>query len=1407
MGVASHWVGATMGVVGGCFELLNTGFALLTSPLNSLAPALPAAFLTVPHLGTPHAHAHPPSMMAPLPSLGLTVGSGCLSVLISGIPAARAGDIGMAPTCVGYAPAYEVFTGSSNTFIGGSRAARLGMDLTRHCNPASAIGKLGMAMSAAGAVTGGLAAGAQAAGGDSGAAAMTAAQTAADAAAAAIMAALSALLGKDPGMAPSMGMLMAGSPTVLIGGFPLPDAMEAVGKAFGLLKAAKRAGPPPKAKKPPLEKQNAKCDRPGHPVDPVSGASVNEFVDHEEFGPGCFRWERYYSSARCNEDGALGWGFRHYYQRELRLLRTRAVYVDGEGQTYSFRRGEDGVYRGVLAGYELEQRDEHRFVVSHDVHGSMGFERATPDEKTARLVALVLGDVRMHFGYDDHQRLAAVAAAGEEQVFEQSFWFRYDEHGHLTTIERSQGHELSTVARYAYDEEGCLVTWTNALGASMTYGYDDQRRMTRETDANGFSFFYGYDGEGRCVASAGQDQVWRVELKYEPGRTRVTEADGGQWVFVYNEAGTVTRIVDPYGGATERVIGEDGRVIEEIGSGGHAMRWLYDAKGRNTGRMDRWGNVWPTKDEAPVLPNPLAHDVPGTPFELQWGNVQALKPAEFFGIPVQLQSVAAQVLALAAPVLAEPAIVRDMAGRVVEEVDAYGRKERFAYDAAGHLRSREDKDGQIWRYARSSWRVRGAEGDPLGHTVQYGYTLREKVAQVIDANGNESRYEYDYKNRLTSVTRHGIVRETYRYDVGDRLIEKRDANGEALLSFEVGSNGLHSKRILRSGEVHSYEYDERGNLTMGSTKKYDVRITHDALGRRTSDLRDGKGVRHEYRRSLLSRSEYLNRFVIHYDVTADGDICIRTPDGGVQRVMRSADGAVLLKLDNGTTELRRFDADGWCIGRLRWQGECAQTAHWVRYQYSATGELLRVVSSADGSVEYHYDRAHRLVGEARDGWVLRRYEYDGAGNLLSASSNPEMRYDNGNRLVESTRGTYHYNQRNHLAEVVDALGTRTSYHYNSMDLLVGVEWSNREGAWTAEYDGLCRRISKALHAARTEYYWDGDRLAGEVGPEGNLRIYVYVDEAALLPFMFIDYDSVEQTPESGRPHFVFCNQVGLPELIQDASIGAVWQAKDIDPYGSISVVSGNTVEYDLRWPGHWFDRETGLHYNRFRSYSPMLARYLQSDPMGQAGGYNLYAYTANPLLAVDVLGLTCPHGEDATPDCERCGPNAERADPGTAAAGDAGASEVGNYTGRIRWGIRDVDVREAPPGYWGQRFPLTDPDADAYERQINPNNESYYLPHPNGGYVQFENLAGDTLQDGKLVTSPSSIYYVADKPEFLNKNILAEANRQVEAARAANLQVEWLVSDERAAAQLQALFQSQPQPIPITVTYLPVAGE
>jgi uncharacterized Zn-binding protein involved in type VI secretion len=252
---AANLAGAVMSALGSVQDALNIGFANLTAPLAAIWPSFPASTLTSLYVGSPHGHPHPPSYVpapptpgavVPLPSLGNVLVGNHLKTLIGSLPAARCGDIGIAPTCCGFTPFFEIKTGSSNVFIGGKRAARM-LDFCKCCQPSSGpMSKVDKVMAGMGIAAGALAIAADVSemavednaammGAKALSAAMNSAQMAADAAAMAVQAAM----GKDPAVIPGPGptgagpmvvngALVLGFPLVLIGGFPMVNIPDPV---------------------------------------------------------------------------------------------------------------------------------------------------------------------------------------------------------------------------------------------------------------------------------------------------------------------------------------------------------------------------------------------------------------------------------------------------------------------------------------------------------------------------------------------------------------------------------------------------------------------------------------------------------------------------------------------------------------------------------------------------------------------------------------------------------------------------------------------------------------------------------------------------------------------------------------------------------------------------------------------------------------------------------------------------------------------------------------------------------------------------------------------------------------------------------------------------------------------------
>ena len=111
--------------------------------------------------------------------------------------------------------------------------------------------------------------------------------------------------------------------------------------------------------------------------------------------------------------------------------------------------------------------------------------------------------------------------------------------------------------------------------------------------------------------------------------------------------------------------------------------------------------------------------------------------------------------------------------------------------------------------------------------------------------------------------------------------------------------------------------------------------------------------------------------------------------------------------------------------------------------------------------------------------------------------------------------------------------------------------------------------------------------------------------------------------EGGSVYYIRTDHIGRPVFATNASGAKVWEISYL-PFGGVRVTTGQPT--GARFPGQWFQTESGLHQNWMRDYDPTTGRYLQADPLGLVDGASVYGYEkANPMVLID------PRGEENKP--------------------------------------------------------------------------------------------------------------------------------------------------------------------------------
>jgi RHS repeat-associated protein len=180
--------------------------------------------------------------------------------------------------------------------------------------------------------------------------------------------------------------------------------------------------------------------------------------------------------------------------------------------------------------------------------------------------------------------------------------------------------------------------------------------------------------------------------------------------------------------------------------------------------------------------------------------------------------------------------------------------------------------------------------------------------------------------------------------------------------------------------------------------------------------------------------------------------------------------------------------------------------------------------------------------------------------------------------------------------------------------------------------------------------------------------------------------------EGGQTYQFQTDHLATPRQMTDTLGNVVWTAR-LDAYGKVTTETG-TVVNNLRFPGQYHDRETGLYYNWHRYYAPELGRYITSDPIGLQGGLNTYAYVHNnPIKYIDTTGLDWQYSQ-STGQLTHIDANGNTTNIGAGYAGNG--QGVNNPTmqnmpnvGPIPQGTYDIGQQRNSPNTGPGILPLT----------------------------------------------------------------------------------------------------------------------
>lgn len=344
---------------------------------------------------------------------------------------------------------------------------------------------------------------------------------------------------------------------------------------------------------------------------------------------------------------------------------------------------------------------------------------------------------------------------------------------------------------------------------------------------------------------------------------------------------------------------------------------------------------------------------------------------------------------------------------------------------------------------------------------------------------------------------------------------------------------------------------------------HSVEYRYDALDRRISrQVNGGDETRYSWNKAgQLTRIQYRNETTT-YQYDAAGRLAVKTLPGGIVQAYQY-DAASRL------TQMQYKKADGTLIDQLD-------------LTYDAEGNIVgkKLANGGlkqDSALTASFDAANRITGITVSGKTYA-LTYDASGNLT---------------------------RKQNTADASDV----TDYRWDSRNRLTGVTAPGLAASFA--YDPLGRRIERTVNGETTAYLYDGIQAIGEVRAGQT---------TALLTGLTVD-EAIARYASSGRLTQLTDQLGSVIRQINEA--GATQSQTAYSPYGEATTSGddqGSSTEYTARE-----NDGTGLYFYRARYYDPVLKRFVAEDPIGVAGGLNLYLYAnaAPTMYTYRSAGVTC----------------------------------------------------------------------------------------------------------------------------------------------------------------------------------------